>query len=76
MGFVVHNGDPKHRDQIFLGQLGKDWTADQVEVTLSAPEEVVFGVDDGDLVASPLGAYRLSRADTSTTSGTLSNGIR
>ena len=45
-------------------------------MTLAAPEEVVFGVDDGDLVDSPLGAYRLARTETTTTSSTLSTGIR
>ena len=52
---VVVKSDLEHRDQVALSKLSEDGTTDQVGESLAAPEEILLGLDDGQLVAAPLG---------------------
>ena len=55
LDFVVDKSDLEHRDQVAFGELGEDGTTDQVGESLAAPEEILLGLDDGQLIAAPLG---------------------
>lgn len=48
---VVH-GDFEHRDQVVLGELSQDRTADEVRKALATPQQILFRLDDRELVAT------------------------
>ena len=50
---VAVKSDLEQRDQVAFGELGENGTTDQVGESLTAPEEILLGLDDGQLVAAP-----------------------
>ena len=55
--FVLHR-DLKHCDQVVFGELSEDRPADQVGKSLSTPQEVLFRLNDRQLIASTFCLHR------------------